>query len=178
MVLFWPILRQIWFSLFQKMLLELPTSFFSVSSGYLQPSIPQESPHHLSNLMLTGMAPHSKCSAWLRNEILASLPRAFWGSTNTLAGITGRWQQRSQMERCPSSPWTGSLHVPQQHCTLLSVTFGSGCTSGWKTDFWCKKLSYCFKISLRYSKFDLQHKHLYFKILKKKSYTLGERVFF
>lgn len=105
---------------------------FSVSSGYLQPSIPQETPHHLSNPMLTGLAPHSKCPAQIRNEILVSPPRAFWGSKNIPAGITRRRQKRPctppeatggelphlSLERQPAQP---ARSTPAEHSAECDI---------------------------------------------------------
>lgn len=117
--------------------------------------------------------PHSKCPAQIRNEILVSPPRAFWGSKNIPAGITTRQQKRPctppeatggelphlSLERQPAQP---ARSTPAEHSAECDI---------WLQVYqWLKnwllmaKAALLFQISLRYIKFDPQHKHFYFKI--------------
>lgn len=140
------IVRSVWFSLFKKS-----------ASGTVNPIL-------LSALTTYNPASHrellSSCptwcwqewlykrSVWLRNEILASLPHAFWGSRSTAAGITRRWQNTCtppestggelshlSLERQPAQP--PLLHSSRALCSVwhlaLGVPVAEQLTSGGKS---------------------------------------------
>lgn len=84
--------RPIWFSLFKKNASGTVKPIFSVSSGYLQPSIPQETPHH--------------CPTWCWQEwphipnALHDLEIKFWPAVYVLSeeARTHQWDHQKMTE--------------------------------------------------------------------------------